>query len=221
MNAAADTAFAARPIGEIAASLPGATAIFRRHKLDFCCGGAAPLAVAAAKRGAPLAEIEAALATLAPAPAEQPEETDALIDHIVTRFHDAHRREIPELIALARRVERVHADSAEVPAGLAELLAEMAADLGDHMAKEEQVLFPMMRAGGNPMIRMPIAMMRHEHDGHAAHLHALDAVTHGHEPPEGACNSWRALYAGTRKLADDLVEHMHIENNILFPRFGA
>lgn len=221
MNAVAETAFADRPIGEIAASLPGATAIFRRHKLDFCCGGAAPLAVAAAKRGAPLAEIEAALATLTPGTAEQPEETGALVEHIVTRFHDAHRRELPELIALARRVERVHADNPDAPAGLADLLAEMAADLGDHMAKEEQVLFPMMRAGGSPMIRMPITMMRHEHDGHAAQLHALDAITHSHEPPAGACNSWRALYAGTRKLADDLVEHMHLENNILFPRFGA
>lgn len=221
MNAAPETGFAARPIGEIAASLPGAAAVFRRYRLDFCCGGASALAEAAAKRGAPLAEIEAALAALTPGPGDLPEATDALIRHIVTRFHEVHRRELPELIALARRVERVHADSPEAPAGLAALLDEIETELEDHMAKEEQVLFPMMRGGGHPLIATPIAVMRHEHDAHAIHLRTLEAITHGHEPPAAACTSWRALYAGTRKLAEDLVEHMHIENTILFPRFGA
>jgi regulator of cell morphogenesis and NO signaling len=214
-------AFSHRPIGEIAATLPGATAVFRRYRLDFCCGRSAPLAEAAAKRNIPLAEVEASLTLLTPGVIDVPEETSALIDHIVTRFHDSHRRELPELILLATRVERVHAESPEVPAGLADLLAEMEQELSDHMAKEEQVLFPMMRRGRSPMIAMPISVMRSEHDGHAGHLRALDALTHGHVPPADACGSWRALYAGTRKLAEDLVEHMHIENNILFPRFGA
>jgi regulator of cell morphogenesis and NO signaling len=71
------------------------------------------------------------------------------------------------------------------------------------------------------MIAMPIGMMRHEHEGHLAHLGRLAALTHGHAPPDGACGSWRALYAGTRSLADDLVEHMRLENDILLPRFGA
>ncbi|HWT08063.1 MAG TPA: iron-sulfur cluster repair protein YtfE [Roseomonas sp.] len=211
--------FADRNIGEIAATLPGATAIFRRHKLDFCCGGGIPLAEAAAKRAAPLGEIEADLAALTPSDAALPQSTGALIDLIVARYHDTHRRELPELISLARRVERVHADNPDVPAGLADLLATMAAELSDHMAKEENVLFPMMRRGGHPMIAQPIAMMRHEHDDHGEHLEQMDRLTHGGVPPAGACNSWRALYAGTRKLAEDLTEHVHIENNILFPRF--
>lgn len=211
--------FADRNIGEIAATLPGATAIFRRHKLDFCCGGGIPLAEAAAKRAAPLSQIEADLAALTPSDAALPQSTGALIDLIVARYHDTHRRELPELIALARRVERVHTDNPDVPTGLAELLATMEAELGDHMAKEENVLFPMMRRGGHPMIAQPIAMMRDEHDDHGEHLEQMDRLTHGGVPPAGACNSWRALYAGTRKLAEDLTEHVHIENNILFPRF--
>jgi regulator of cell morphogenesis and NO signaling len=150
-----------------------------------------------------------------------PDETGALIDHILARFHATHRRDLPGLVALARRVERVHAGSPGTPAGLADLLEEMEAELADHMAKEEQVLFPMMRRGGHPMIAMPIGMMRHEHEGHLAHLGRLAALTHGHAPPDGACGSWRALYAGTRSLADDLVEHMRLENDILLPRFGA
>lgn len=220
MNVAPQAGFATRPIGEIAASLPGAAAVFRRYKLDFCCGGASALAEEAARRDAPLAEIEAALAALTLGPSDLPEGTEALIRHIVARFHEVHRRELPELIALARRVERVHADSSGVPAGLAALLEEIETDLEEHMTKEEQVLFPMMRSS-HPLIATPIAVMRHEHDAHAARLHALEAITRGHAPPQGACTSWRALYAGTRKLADDLVAHMHIENTILFPRFGA
>ena len=211
--------FADRNIGEIAATLPGATAIFRRHKLDFCCGGGIPLAEAAAKRAAPLGQIEADLAALTPSDAVLPQSTGALIDLIVERYHDTHRRELPELISLARRVERVHAANPDVPAGLSDLLTRMEAELGDHMAKEENVLFPMMRRGGHPMIGQPIAMMRDEHDDHGEHLEAMDRLTHGGVPPAGACNTWRALYAGTRKLAEDLTEHVHIENNILFPRF--
>ena len=214
-------AFAARPVAEIAAALPGATAVFRRHKLDFCCGGQAPLADAVAARGADLGRVEAELASLVPAPASAPEATDDLIALIETRYHATHRRELPELIRLARRVEAVHCDRAEAPHGLAALLAGIAAELEEHMQKEEQVLFPLMRRGGHPMIGHPIGMMRHEHDSHGAQLRALDALTTGGVPPAAACNTWRALYAGTRKLADDLMEHIHLENNVLFPRFGA
>jgi regulator of cell morphogenesis and NO signaling len=215
------TLFADRTVADIAASLPGATAIFRRHKLDFCCGGGARLADAAGERGASLPEIEAELATLAPAGSAAPEATDALIDHILARYHDVHRREFPELERLARRVEAVHRDNPSVPKGLADLLAAMGEDMEEHMQKEEQVLFPILRAGGTMMAARPIAVMRMEHDSHARHLHALEALTDHGTPPEGACNTWRALYAGTRKLADDLMEHMHLENNVLFPRFGA
>jgi len=71
------------------------------------------------------------------------------------------------------------------------------------------------------MIGVPITAMLVEHDDHAALLSALEVLTKGFTPPEGACTTWRALYAGCRKLADDLVEHIHTENNVLFPRFTA
>jgi regulator of cell morphogenesis and NO signaling len=221
MSATTHAGFAACPVGEIAATLPGATAVFRKHKLDFCCGGGAPLAEAAAARGASLPTLEAELAALVPDAAAPPQETDALIDLIETRYHATHRRELPELVRLARRVEAVHGDKPDAPRGLADLLATMSAELENHMQKEEQVLFPLMRRGGHPMIGHPIGMMRHEHDGHGEHLRALEALTGGGVPPAEACNTWRALYAGTRKLAEDVMEHIHLENNILFPRFGA
>lgn len=210
-----------RSLGEIAASLPGSTAIFRRHKLDFCCGGAESLERAARKNGLDPASIEAELARLSPEENPIPENVEDIIDLILERYHQVHRRELPELRNLAIRVEQVHADHPAVPAGLSALLARMQGELESHMQKEEQVLFPLMRAGGNPMIVHPIAMMRHEHDGHGEEIKAIAALTGDITLPDGACNSWRALYAGLAKLVEDLTEHMHIENNILFPRFEA
>lgn len=217
----AAAALASRTVAEIAAALPGATAVFRRHKLDFCCGGEVKLTDAAAAHGTDLATLEAELAALDVPEDTVPESATSLIALIETRYHAVHRRELPELIRLARRVEAVHADKPRVPRGLADLLAGMAAELEDHMQKEEQVLFPIMLRGGHPMIGRPIAAMRHEHDNHGAHLRALAALTHDGVPPANACNTWRALYAGTRKFTDDLMEHIHIENNVLFPRFGG
>ena len=221
-TAFADISFADRSVGDIAASLPGATAVFRRRKLDFCCGGRARLADAAAEKGVSLDELEGELAVLvrAAAPAPAPLDTEELIDLIQSRYHDVHRRELPELARLARRVEAVHKDHPQTPHGLAALLERMEDDLVSHMCKEEQVLFPMMRLGGNPMIDRPIAMMMAEHDDHGAHLRALESLAHGFAPPADACNTWRALYAGCAKFADDLVAHIHTENNILFPRFA-
>ena len=210
-----------RSLGDIAASLPGATAVFRRHKLDFCCGGAESLNGAARRKGLDPAPIEEELARLSPQPGSLPDSVEGLVGHIVERYHAVHRRELPELRKLAARVESVHAEHPAVPAGLADLLARMQGELESHMQKEEQVLFPLMLAGGHPMIAHPIGMMRHEHDSHGEELAALAALTGDMTPSEDACNSWRALYAGLAKLAEDLTEHIHIENNILFPRFEA
>ncbi|GGJ40348.1 hemerythrin domain-containing protein [Neoroseomonas lacus] len=113
----------------------------------------------------------------------------------------------------------VHRDHPDVPRGLADLLTRIEWELREHMQKEEQGLFPMLRVGHGPP--MAIALMRDEHDDHGAHLRELAAITHAHEPPEDACNSWRALYAGTAQFAEDLTQHIHLENNVPFPRFGA
>ncbi|MFZ5790060.1 MAG: iron-sulfur cluster repair protein YtfE [Pseudomonadota bacterium] len=214
--------FAHRRLGEIAVALPGATGVFRRFKLDFCCGGDETLAEAAKARAIELAAVETALRALdLAAPAGLPTEPAALIDHVLARYHAVHRREIPELAGLARKVEAVHRHHDAVPAGLAEALEALEEELGSHMAKEEQVLFPLMRRGGHPMIVHPIAQMRAEHDEHGERLRELERLTHDLSLPADACTSWRALYAGTRKLIDDLMEHIHLENNLLFPHFAG
>ena len=209
-------------IGQIAVQLPGATAVFRRLKLDFCCGGQVSLSEAAAQKGldpnAVLAELSALQRSDAVPEATSP---SALIDHILARYHDVHRAQLPELIRMARRVEAVHRDSPEVPAGLADLLEEMNEELQSHMFKEEQMLFPMLKAGGHPMVGQPIGMMRAEHVDHGAALDKLNELTNDATPPQGACTTWRALYAGIGQLGDDLINHIHLENNVLFPQFEA
>jgi regulator of cell morphogenesis and NO signaling len=209
-------------IGQIAVQLPGATAVFRRLKLDFCCGGQVPLAQAAADKGldvdAVLRELSALQRSDAlPAAAS----ASALVDHILARYHEVHREQLPELIRMARRVEAVHRDNPHVPAGLADHLEEMHEDLLSHMLKEEQVLFPMLKNGGNPFVGQPIGMMRAEHVDHGEALEKLNTLTNDATPPQGACNTWRALYAGIAQLGDDLINHIHLENNVLFPQFEA
>jgi len=209
-------------IGQIAVQLPGATAVFRRLKLDFCCGGQVPLATAAAEKGLDVNGVLAELAALQrPSALPGVEEPGALIDHILTRYHDVHRVQLPELIRMAHRVEAVHRANPDVPTGLGDLLEEIQQELLSHMHKEEAILFPMLKSGGNPFVGQPIGMMRAEHTDHGAALDQLNALTHDATPPTGACNTWRALYAGIAQFGDDLVNHIHIENNVLFPQFEA
>lgn len=221
--ASVDTlARAHQPIDQIAVELPGSTAVFRRLKLDFCCGGQIALQQACDNKGLALDSVLAELARLdrpdSPATPQGPAE---MIDHILTRYHDVHREQLPELIRMARRVEAVHREHPDVPTGLADLLEAMQTEMLDHMAKEENILFPMLRAGGRGMAAHPIGVMRQEHTSHGNQLEQLMALTHDATPPAGACNSWRALYAGIHHFADDLIAHIHIENNQLFTQFES
>lgn len=223
-----DTAFASadtlnrasQPIGQIAVDLPGSTAIFRRLKLDFCCGGQIALQQACDNKGlavdAVLAELAALERTECAAAPQAPAE---MIDHILTRYHAVHREQLPELIRMARRVEAVHREHPDVPAGLAAHLEAIEAEMLEHMAKEENILFPMLKGGGRGMAVNPIGVMREEHTSHGEQLDRLLAMTHDATPPQGACNTWRALYAGITQFSDDLVAHIHLENNQLFPQF--
>lgn len=213
---------AEQSIGQIAVQLPGATAIFRRLKLDFCCGGHISLSQATADKNLDLNALLTELSALQ-RPDVLPTLTEpvALIDHILTRYHDVHRHQLPELIRMARRVEAVHRDHPQVPAGLAETLEVMEQELLAHMEKEELILFPMLESGGNALIKMPISMMRTEHVDHGAQLEKVLRLTNDATPPQGACNTWRALYAGIAQFNDDLINHIHLENNVLFPQFEA
>lgn len=207
-------------VRDIAIGRPGATAVFRRHKIDYCCGGGVSLAAAAAKRGVEVEALVSALEALAPATDAVPTETGALIDHLLERYHEVHRRQFPEAIRLAARVEAVHRDNADCPAGLSQHLAFMFDDLETHHQKEEMMLFPMMRRG-DVHAAGPIACMEADHEDVIEQLQGLARLTNDFVPPAGACTTWRALYALCREIDADLRDHMHLENNLLFRRFGS
>ncbi|HET7605981.1 MAG TPA: iron-sulfur cluster repair di-iron protein [Sphingomicrobium sp.] len=210
-----------RKVGEIAANLAGATGVFRNFRIDFCCHGDVPLDEAAAARGIDPRAVEAALWELDGAsPSDLPTDTAELIDHILERYHETHRRQLPELIQLSRRVEQVHAGKPGVPAGLADILHQALGELEVHMRKEELMIFPAMRRTDVArQLDGPTAMLREDHSDQGAMLEQISAMTDDFTVPEGACATWRALYAGAAEFKHDLVEHIHIENNILFPRF--
>ncbi|MDO5653609.1 MAG: iron-sulfur cluster repair protein YtfE [Brachymonas sp.] len=210
-------------LADIAIRLPGSTAVLHRHRLDFCCGGKKTLADAAAEKNLDVAAIREELAALplgAGSGQKAPTTAKELIDHIIVRYHEVHRQQFPELIRMAERVEKVHGERPDVPRGLAALLHSMQAEMEEHMQKEEQMLFPMMKSSdGTPVANGPIAAMRHEHDAQGLHVDKMAEITHNETPPEGACNTWRALYSGLAQLRHDMMEHIHLENNVLFPQF--
>lgn len=209
-------------LGEIARNIPGATAIFHKYQLDFCCGGNKSLRDATAGRSL---NSDALVAELMAMQSRQSAEQDLavlpnleLIEHILTRYHDIHRQQLPELIRLAQRVELVHGNKSDCPRGLADHLETMQQELEKHMQKEEQILFPMISRGMTHVAVQPILMMRGEHDDHGAILAVIDRITHNITLPQGACNTWRALYLGLETFKTDLMDHIHLENNILFHR---
>lgn len=207
-------------VAAFAAGLPGAVEVFRRHGISICCGGHLSLQEAAEDAGVRVEALRDELQALVDdAGRNAPDDTGLLISHILDRYHETHRAELAWLIPLAQKVERVHGQHPEAPLGLAAALERLQQDLEEHMRKEEQVLFPIMQVGGSGTLRGPIARMREEHEAEALYIRDIEHITHGLSLPQGACNSWRALYAGMTKFADDLVTHMYLENTKLFPKF--
>lgn len=207
-------------LGDLARRIPGATAVFHANRLDFCCQGHFTLADAAAKKGISATDVIAQLEALGPAAGDardwQQAPTRELVEHILERFHARHREQLPELIRLARRVEQVHGNRPDCPNGLADHLSNMAQELESHMLKEEQILFPLLLEERKALAAGPISVMRFEHDQHGEALDEIVRLTDDITPPTGACNTWQALYRGLEELRQDLMQHIHLENNILF-----
>lgn len=140
----------------------------------------------------------------------------ATVDHILQRYHNVHRAQFEELVPLAQKVAQVHADT--FPAEIVELLAYMQNELLMHMMKEERMLFPMINQGVGRGAAMPISVMMHEHEEHDRAIARLKELTDNFQAPAGACGSWTRLYALAKEMVEDLNDHIHLENDILFAR---
>ncbi len=208
-------------LADIVTQQPEAAKVFARHGLDFCCHGQRPLDEACGERGlsaeAVMREVDAA-GSVAEAGRWDERPLPELIDHILERYHAPLLDDIDALITMARKVESVHAAKRSVPTGLAAHLEGVRAAVETHLAKEEQILFPMIKSGQGAMASMPVKVMMREHEDHGANLQRIRAKTNDLVLPDEACATWRALYSGLEKLEMDLFEHIHLENNVLFPR---
>ena len=209
-------------LGLIATTHPASTLVFLRHRLDFCCGGGQKLGEACRAAGLDPKQVIAEINAEGTARTLERWDTRPLpefLDFILTRYHEPLRADLPALLDAARKVERVHAKKVSCPHGLASLLEQLDAEIRQHLAKEEQVLFPALRSGTEGAnVHMPIRVIMQEHDDHGANLHRLRELATDFSPPPEACATWRALYAGLEKLESELMEHIHLENNVLFPR---
>lgn len=209
-------------LGQVATANPAATQVFFRHRLDFCCGGGQKLADACRDAGL---DPQTVIAEIAAESASRPTERwdtrplGELIDFIVERYHEPLRNDLPALLEAARKIERVHAKKPSCPRGLASHLERMETEVFQHLAKEEQILFPAILSGSRGgQVHMPVSVLMQEHDDHGANLERLRELATGYQWPDEACATWRALYDGLAKLETELMEHIHLENNVLFPR---
>lgn len=210
-------------VGEIVARSPLQARVFQSFGIDFCCQGGRTLTEACERKGVPLESVIEQLeagergggtAELAPA---------ALIRHIVDRHHAYMRAELPRVREMAARVARVHGGHTPSLIALNEEFLEMAAEIEGHLMKEEQVLFPAIRAlcaGGPGVMPLdgPVACMMQEHDDAGEALRRMRQLTNGFNPPADACNTYRALFAALEAMESDLHRHIHLENSVLFPQ---
>jgi regulator of cell morphogenesis and NO signaling len=220
-------------VADIATAFPATIRVFQQHEIDFCCGGRTPLAKVCADRGVDADALVRELVQSSIPSETGPTWADAtlraLIAHIQRRYHDHLREELPRLDAMLAKVVDRHGD--HLPGVLLPLQRTYRAlqrELLAHMEKEDVVLFPFIEALelGRPLshsdpagwLASPVAAMEAEHEHAGSALATMRALTDGYAPPDWACPTFRGLYFGLAQLEADMHLHVHLENNILFPR---
>ncbi len=218
-------------IGEIVRIEPAHSGVFERYGLDYCCGGGRTLEEAcAAQRIDPAVVLEELQAV---DPAGDVDENPIhmsltqLADHILGKHHSYLHTELPRIRQLIDKVVMVHGAAYPWLYDVRRVFGALASELEQHMEKEERVLFPMIRelersattAGFHcGTIRNPIRAMEHEHDSAGRALSELRELTHNYSPPRDACNTFRAMLDALSTMETDTHQHIHKENNILFPK---
>lgn len=219
-------------IGEIVRVMPACSRVFESLNIDYCCGGKKSLAAACQNKGLDAATVIAMLSAL-----EQPANgaqaspdtmnLSELCDHI-EQFHHAYlREELPRLQFMARKVTAVHGDRQPRLVEVWRVFEAFNAEMTAHTKEEDEVIFPAIRklesANGDKTatvanLKEMFTKLESEHDRAGAALVQLKALTDSYNPPGWACNTFRALYDGLAKLEKNTHQHVHKENNVLFPR---
>lgn len=217
------------PIGEIVRVLPASARIFEKLRIDYCCGGKKSLAEACNGRKLDAAIVVAMLSALDTAPKELQRDPDAmslseLCDHIQKTHHAFLQEELPRLDFLTRKVAAVHGGHEPRLLVLRQVFEDFNAEMTSHTEEENQTVFPAIReleAGKQSTaanVRTICKKLEHEHDHAGATLQLFNQLTDSYTPPDWACNTFRALYDSLAHLEKDMHQHVHKENNVLFPK---
>lgn len=228
---------ATRTVREYALEIPAATRIFEKLGIDYCCGGGTSLADACIKAGVTVDEVLDSLKGTEPSEENvageewQTASDAALIGHIVQTHHEFTRDELVRLEALLAKVCGVHGQNHPELFHIQSQFQELRRDLEPHMLKEELVLFPYMiqieesvaKEQTPPVppfgtVRNPVRMMMTEHEAAGEILRAMREASSDYTTPADGCISFQTLYGALEALEADLHQHIHLENNILFPR---
>lgn len=230
--------FREKTIREIALDLPSTIRVFQNHKIDFCCGGRIAFPEACETAGVDpqvlLADLEAATKSPDTSTDFSAQKAAELIDHIVCTHHVFTRNEVERLIPLADKVASRHGETHPELIEIRDIVHTLGSELIVHMQKEEMILFPYIERLERPTdanrvptippfgtVNNPVRMMMYEHDQAGGMLRQLRSLSMDYTAPEGACPSYKGLFSGLDDLEKDLHQHIHLENNILFPRAEA
>jgi regulator of cell morphogenesis and NO signaling len=227
-------------VGQLVAERPARAKIFENLGIDYCCGGKVSLADACGEKGLDantvalmISATESNAAAGSGGATEQDWTTaplSALIDNIVAVHHDYLREELPRLSLLTEKVANAHGKGDERLYRLAEVFTGFREELESHMAKEEQILYPLNKKIDNATepvrdhcgsIRTPISVMEREHDDAGNDMIEFRRLTDDYTPPKTACNTFRATLDALTALEQNMHRHVHKENSILFPRAMA
>jgi regulator of cell morphogenesis and NO signaling len=227
----------ATTVGDLAAGVPGAMRVFENFGIDYCCGGHRTLADACREAGLPVEDLTRALEEVERTPQSgsgrdwRQESLTALTEYIIDIHHFFTRQEIDRLESLFDKVCSRHGDNHPELFEAQKTFYQLKQELIPHMLKEEQVLFPyitrMEEAAGEGRavppaffgtVRNPVRMMMTEHDTAGDLLRQLRGITNGYTTPPDGCVSFQTLYQALAAFEADLHQHIHLENNILFPR---
>ena len=213
-------------VAEIAAASLAAVRVFEKHGIDYCCGGKRPLAAVCREKGKDESAVRSDLnVALAGANTNSRDWSTApfneLIEHIVTTHHDYLRRELPAIEVRLEKVHRVYNQRyGPTLTGLPQVFEALTTELLSHLWKEENILFPAILAGRGP-VTGPITVMEAEHESAGRALEKIREITNNFSVPEYGCVTYRALMSSLDELERDLHLHIHLENNILFPRAAS
>lgn len=221
-------------VGELVTERPSRSRVFETLQIDYCCGGKRPLADACAERGI---DTQTAIDLLQKADTEDGQSENMinpdalsltdLADHIEREHHAYLRAELPRLDAMTEKVYRVHGEAEPRLADVRRAFCALRDEMTTHMMKEERILFPAIRQleqcdtsglSHCGSITHPIRQMEAEHEQAGNALAAMRSATDGFDPPEWACNTYRAMLDGLAGLEQDMHQHVHKENNVLFPK---